>query len=402
MILPGAMLGVVGGGQLGRMFTLAARTMGYRVMVLDPDPRSPAGRLANEHLLADYQDSRALEHMGALCAAVTTEWENVPATTLEALGQHCPVRPGPQALAIARDRTQEKQCLQDLGLPTAPYAIIEHATDLAQALARIPPPYLLKTACLGYDGKGQARVTNLQEAETAFAAFGGTPCVLEQRVNLQQELSVVLARNGDGDMEVYPVGEKVHVNGILHTTLVPGRVAPPVAEHAIGMARALAEDLDYVGVLAVEFFFTREGELLVNEMAPRPHNSGHFSIDACVTSQFEQQVRTLCGLPLGSTRLLSPVAMVNLLGDLWQPNEPDWSRLLTSPEVKLTLYEKQEARAGRKMGHFNALAETPDAALELALKLFNELGPVNTNRMDAVVPEKAPSQARGEKFGDSK
>ncbi len=373
MILPGATLGVLGGGQLGRMFTVAARTMGYRVMVLDPDPKSPAGGIADEHLQADYQDPKALEHMGAQCAAVTTEWENVPAATLEALARHCPVRPGDEAVAIARDRIREKTFVRDLGLATAPFFPILQRDDLAAAVAALRLPALLKTATLGYDGKGQFTVTNLQEAQDGFEQMGSVPCVLEEKVALRQELSVVLARGADGEMEVYPVGENVHVNGILHTTLVPGRVAPAVAELAIGMARTLAEDLEYVGVLAVEFFFTEDGELLINEMAPRPHNSGHYTLDACVTSQFEQQVRALCGLPLGSPRLLSPVTMVNLLGDLWQTGEPDWSTLLACPEVKLHLYGKHQARKGRKMGHFNVLCEQPDASLDLARKLFTKL-----------------------------
>lgn len=373
MILPGAMLGVLGGGQLGRMFAVAARTLGYRVMVLDPDPCSPAGAMADEHLQADYQDPLALEHMGALCAAVTTEWESVPALTLEALIHHCPVRPGGDATAIARDRIREKTFVRDLGLATAPFFPILTRADLDSAVAGLRLPALLKTATLGYDGKGQVQVSRPEEAAGAFAQLGGVPCVLEEKVELHQELSVVLARGVDGEMEVYPVGENVHRNGILHTTLVPGRIPPAVAERAIGMARAMAEDLDYVGVLAVEFFLTRDGELLVNEMAPRPHNSGHYSLDACLSSQFEQQVRALCGLPLGSPHLLMPAVMVNLLGDLWGDGEPDWSRLLAHPQVKLHLYGKHQARPGRKMGHFIVLGEDVETSLTLALALHTEL-----------------------------
>ncbi len=373
MILPGAMLGVLGGGQLGRMFAVAARTLGYRVMVLDPDPNSPAGAMADEHLQADYQDPEALEHMGALCAAITTEWENVPARTLEALAHHCPVRPAGEATAVARDRIREKTFVRDLGLATAPFFPILASADLDSAVAGLRLPALLKTATLGYDGKGQAELSTREEAHAAFITLGAVPCVLEEKVALHQELSVVLVRGADGEVEVYPVGENVHRNGILHTTLVPGRVAPAMAERAIGMARAMAEDLDYVGVLAVEFFLTRDGELLVNEMAPRPHNSGHYSLDACASSQFEQQVRALCGLPLASTRLLSPAVMVNLLGDLWTRGEPDWSCLLAQPEVKLHLYGKRQARPGRKMGHFTLLGADADANLDLALSLYNEL-----------------------------
>lgn len=373
MILPGATLGVLGGGQLGRMFTLAARNLGYRVLVLDPDPDSPAGRVADLHLQADYEDPQVLARLGAECAAVTTEWENVPASTLEALAAHCPVRPGAEAVAVARDRIREKTFVRDLGLATAPFFPIHGEADLAEAVAGLRLPALLKTATLGYDGKGQVGVGNLEQAHAGFAQLGGRPCVLEEKVDLAQELSVVLARGSDGETAFYPVGENVHRNGILHTTRVPGQVAATVAEHALGMARRVAEALDYIGVLAVEFFFTRDGELLINEMAPRPHNSGHYTLDACVTSQFEQQVRALCGLPLGSTRLLSPVTMLNLLGDLWGDAQPDWAQVFRHPEARLHLYGKREARAGRKMGHINVLSENADAGFELAEALFTTL-----------------------------
>ncbi|MFP5505998.1 MAG: 5-(carboxyamino)imidazole ribonucleotide synthase [Gammaproteobacteria bacterium] len=373
MILPGATLGVLGGGQLGRMFTLAARNLGYRVLVLDPDPDSPAGSVADVHLQADYDDPQALARLGAECAAVTTEWENVPASTLELLAAHCPVRPGAESVAVARDRIREKTFVRDLGLATAPFFAILAEDDLAAAVAGLRLPALLKSATLGYDGKGQYSVDSLEQARAGFAQLGGRPCVLEEKVDLAQELSVVLARGGNGETEFYPVGENVHRNGILHTTRVPGRVSAAVAEHALGMARRVAEALDYVGVLAVEFFFTRDGELLINEMAPRPHNSGHYTLDACATSQFEQQVRALCGLPLGSTRLLSPVTMLNLLGDLWGDAQPDWAQVFRHPEARLHLYGKREARAGRKMGHINVLSENADASLELAEQLFATL-----------------------------
>lgn len=373
MILPGALLGVLGGGQLGRMFTLAARVLGYRVLVLDPDPDSPAGSVADIHLRAEYDDKDALARIGADCAAVTTEWENVPAATLEALAQHCPVRPSAAAVAVARDRIKEKTFVRDLGLATAPFFPIKREEDLAAAVAGLRLPALLKTATLGYDGKGQLPVDSLDHAIAAFAQLGERPCVLEEKVNLAQELSVVLARGADGETAVYPVGENVHRNGILHTTRVPGRIAPAVSELAIGMAQRVADALDYVGVLAVEFFFTAEGELLINEMAPRPHNSGHYTLDACATSQFEQQVRALCGLPLGSTRLLTPVTMLNLLGDVWGDTQPDWQQVFAHPEAKLHLYGKREARVGRKMGHINVLGENADAGFDLATELFAAL-----------------------------
>lgn len=373
MILPGATLGVLGGGQLGRMFALAARVMGYRVMALDPDPASPAGAVADIHLQADYLDAAALARMGAECAAVTIEWENVPAATLEALAAHCPVRPGATAVAIARDRIREKTFVRDLGLATAPFFPVHREAELAAAVAGLRLPALLKTATLGYDGKGQITVNGPDQARAAFVQLGERPCVLEEKVDLAQELSVVLARGSNGETAFYPLGENVHRDGILHTTRVPARVAPAVAELAIGMARRVAEALDYVGVLAVEFFFTTDGELLINEIAPRPHNSGHFSLDACATSQFEQQVRALCGLPLGSPRLLTPVAMLNLLGDLWRETQPVWQEVLAHPEAKLYLYGKREARPGRKMGHINVLGEDADANIELAERLFAAL-----------------------------
>jgi len=373
VILPGETIGVLGGGQLGRMFALAARNLGYRVMVLDPDPDSPAGAVADVHLQADYEDAQALARMGAECTAVTTEWENVPATTLEELATHCPVRPSAASVAVARDRIREKTFVRDLGLATAPFFAILSEDDLAEAVEGLRLPALLKTATMGYDGKGQVGVDNLDDARAGFAQLGGMPCVLEEKVALAQELSVVLARGANGETEFYPVGENVHRNGILHTTRIPGRVAAPVADLAIGMARRVAEALDYVGVLAVEFFFTTDGELLINEMAPRPHNSGHYTIDACATSQFEQQVRALCGLPLGSPRLLSPVCMLNLLGDLWGESQPDWTQILELSEAKLHLYGKREARVGRKMGHVNVLSENADSAAEIVEALFGVL-----------------------------
>ena len=377
VILPGATLGVLGGGQLGRMFTLAARVLGYRVMVLDPDPASPAGSVADIHLQADYQDTRALTRMGDECAAFTTEWENVPASTLDYLAAHGPVRPAATAVAVARDRIREKTFVRDLGLATAPFFPIHKEGELAAAVRDLRLPALLKTATLGYDGKGQAGVDSLEQAHAAFALLGERPCVLEEKVDLAQELSVVLARGTAGDIALYPIGENAHRNGILHTTRVPGRVAPAVAEHAVGMARRLAEALEYVGVMAVEFFLTRDGELLVNEIAPRPHNSGHYTLDACITSQFEQQVRTLCGLPLGDTRLLTPVTMLNLLGDLWTDNEPDWQPVFQHPQAKLHLYGKHTARPGRKMGHINVLDENADAGFELAENIFTTFSAVD-------------------------
>jgi 5-(carboxyamino)imidazole ribonucleotide synthase len=365
MILPGATLGVLGGGQLGRMFTLAAITMGYRVVVLDPDPHSPAGHIADQHIQAGYQDHAALQLLGDECMAVTTEFENVPADSMEYLAQFCHVRPNAEAVHIAQDRIREKSWLQELGLPTAPFAVIYEASDLDEAVTELTAPLLLKTASMGYDGKGQIQVANLDEARAAFSTLGEKPCVLEEMVELEHEISVILARDTGGHSEIYPAGENLHRNGILDTTIVPAAIADGMCVEAAGMATRLADAMNYCGVLAVEFFCTRDGNLLVNEIATRPHNSGHYTVDACATSQFEQQVRVMCGLPPGDVSLYSPVVMTNLLGDIWATGEPEWEVILRQPRACLHLYGKREARPGRKMGHFNCLGDSADAALEL-------------------------------------
>jgi 5-(carboxyamino)imidazole ribonucleotide synthase len=368
MIFPDAMLGMLGGGQLGRMFTLAAHSMGYRVAVLDPDPLSPAGAIADVHLKAAYQDREALQQLADTCAAVTTEFENVPADSLRWLASHCTVRPGGDAVAVAQDRSREKAFFTACGLAVAPYAVIESAADLAQPQAKLFPG-ILKRARFGYDGKGQARVGSVDEARKAFAAFGADTCVLEALVDLACEVSVVVARGADGTTRVFPVAENRHRNGILDVCIVPARITAELAARAEQAATQIAERLAYQGVLAVEFFVTQGGALLVNEIAPRPHNSGHYTIDACATSQYEQQARALCGLPLGDAKLLSPVVMVNLLGEAWQSGVPDWQRLFENPRAKLHLYGKHEARPGRKMGHFTVLGDSADAALADALSL---------------------------------
>lgn len=374
MILPPSTLGILGGGQLGRMFAIAARTMGFRVMVLDPDPESPAGALADTHLCADYRDRAALERMGRACAAVTTEFENVPADSLEFLAQFCPVRPGAAVVSIAQDRRLEKTFLQSNGFATAPFATVENHADLAVAFKNIGAPALLKTARMGYDGKGQVRVNSLAELESAFETLGAVPCVLEAWLPLQTEISVVVARGTDGQTAAFPAAENRHANGILDISIAPAQVTAELAGKALETATAIAASLDYCGVLAVEFFILGDGRLLINEIAPRPHNSGHYTLDACLTSQFEQQVRALAGLPLGAPDLLRPVAMVNLLGDLWREGqEPSWDVVLSQPRAKLHLYGKLGARPGRKMGHFNVLAESADAALQAALEMKTAL-----------------------------
>jgi len=366
MIFPDAMLGMLGGGQLGRMFTLAAHSMGYRVTVLDPDPLSPAGAIADVHLKAAYQDREALQQLADTCVAVTTEFENVPADSLRWLASHCTVRPGGDAVAVAQDRIREKAFFRACNLGVAPYAVIECDSDAAQAPADLFPG-ILKRARFGYDGKGQVRVANTGEARKAFHDMGAESCVLESRLALKCEISAVVARGADGVGRTFPISENRHRMGILDVSIVPARVAPELARRAEEWALRIADKLDYCGVLAVEFFVTLDGGLLVNEMAPRPHNSGHYTIDACVTSQFEQQVRTLCGLPLGDTRLLSPAVMVNLLGEAWHQGNPHWDRVLNLPDAKLHLYGKHEARGGRKMGHYTVLDHSAEAALQKAL-----------------------------------
>lgn len=364
-LLPGAMLGILGGGQLGRMFTLAARTMGYKVTVLDPDAASPAGQMADVHLQAVYTDVAALKQLGESCAAVTTEFENIPAQSLTELARHCRVAPGADAVAIAQDRSHEKSWLREHGFATAPFALINDESSLATALAEIGAPALLKIARCGYDGKGQVRVNAFDDARAAFRALDSQPCVLESLVRLDGEISVVLARTDAGECALFPVAENRHEHGILDVSIVPARVPEAFVHRACDMAQAIAGQLHYVGVMAVEFFISN-GELMVNEIAPRPHNSGHYTLDACVTDQFEQQVRALCGLPLGDPRLLSPVVMVNILGDRWHDSGPHWQTLLTHPAIKLHLYGKETARPGRKMGHFNVLDADVNAALRLA------------------------------------
>ncbi len=366
MILPGSTLGVLGGGQLGRMFTMRAREMGYRVVVLEPEPDSPAGVVADRHLRAAYDDPVALATLAAECAAVTVEFENVPAAALEHLAERVPVRPSAAAVAVAQDRIREKTFLRDHGFVTARFATIRGAEELEPAFAGVGRPALLKTSRLGYDGKGQATVGSAEELRAAFAAFGGAPCVLEQRLELERELSVVLVRGEDGTVVPFPASENSHRRGILDTTVVPARIEPGLAADAVRLAGEVATKLGYVGVLGVELFVACGGLLFINEIAPRPHNTGHYTLDACTVDQFEQQVRALCGLPLGAPALLSPVAMVNLLGDLWVGGPPRWDRALALPGVKLHLYGKAEPRPGRKMGHLNCLAATADEALQLA------------------------------------
>lgn len=367
MIPPGSTLGLVGGGQLGRMFTQAAQRMGYEIVVLDPDPESPAGHIAALHIQAAYTDEPALSEMGKSVRAITTEFENVPSTSLAFLRLFCPVRPGPEAVAITQDRITEKLFARQHGLLTAPFHPVMSDADLEPAFEGIGAPALLKTSRLGYDGKGQAPVDSLESLAAAFEQFGRQPAILERRLALDLEVSVVLSRTVDGRSVTFPVTENRHVDGILDISVAPARIPERLAERARQAAARLAAAMNYVGTMAVEFFVVGGDQLLVNELAPRPHNSGHYTIDACVTDQFEQQVRALVGLPLGDTTLHSPAAMVNLLGDLWHAGEPRWDRALSDPGVKLHLYGKKEPRPGRKMGHITALGVAPEDALAAAI-----------------------------------
>ena len=373
MILPGSTVGVLGGGQLGRMFILRARTMGYRVVVLDPDPQSPAGGVADRHLRADYVDRRALAELAAVCDAVTTEFENVPAHALEQLAGSCQVRPPVEAVRIAQDRIAEKSFLQRHGFPTPAFRPVRDRDELEEAIQSVARPAILKTSRLGYDGKGQAVIDTPGETMAAWERLGGVACVFEERLELEREVSVVLARGADGTVVTFPVGENRHRDGILETTVVPAGISEAVAEEARALAIGIAERMEYIGVLGVELFVARGGRLFVNEMAPRPHNSGHYTLDACSVDQFELQLRTLCELPLVQPRLLSPVAMINLLGDLWQSGSPRWDEALRRPGVRLHLYGKAEPRRGRKMGHLTCLAEDADRALALAVETRDAL-----------------------------
>ena len=372
-ILPGSTLGMLGGGQLGRMFVTAARTMGYDVIVLDPDPGSPAGGLASEHLARAYDDLEALDYLAQHCAVVTTEFENIPAETLAYLARSVAVHPSADALRIAQHRLQEKEFFRNQGLDTADFMAIESSADVDNA-SDFAFPAILKTATLGYDGKGQVVCNSHAELAVTFEQLGGKPCVLEQRIDLACEVSVVLGRSLDGEVSCFPIAENSHANGILDVTRVPASISPALADKVIDAASRIANGLDYCGVLAIEFFISSDNQVLVNEMAPRPHNSGHYTLDACVTSQFEQQLRMVCGLPAGSCRLHGPVAMLNLLGDLWpQDGIPAWEDILELGQAKLHLYGKSEARPGRKMGHINCLGATPEDAIALLERVRSRL-----------------------------
>ena len=379
-VLPGATLGVLGGGQLGRMWAHEAQRMGYETVVLDPDAHSPAGWVSHHHIQKDYLDPVALQQLAEQCAAITTEFENVPADALARLSPKA--SPAANAVAVAQDRAREKAHFVACGVPVAPHAVIETPEQLAQVRDDLLPG-ILKTARMGYDGKGQVRVRHRAELADAWDALQRTPCVLEKMLPLAAECSVIVARGRDGAMVHLPVQRNLHRDGILAVTEVSaGNISPVLASQAVQAAQAVAEGLDYVGVLCVEFFILNDehtGELVVNEIAPRPHNSGHYSQDACDVSQFELQVRCMADLPLTQPRQHSAAIMLNLLGDLWfmqgaQAVEPAWSQVLALPGAHLHLYGKAQARAGRKMGHLNITAATPEQARSTALQAAHILG----------------------------
>lgn len=361
-VSPGAALGVLGSGQLGRMFALAARRLGYRVHTFSPENDSPAGQVADLEVKAPYEDLDAVRRFARGVAVVTFEFENVPLATAEAAAAVAPVRPRPSVLATAQHRLREKAFLAGAGLPVPAFVAVRSRADLRAGLARVGTPAVLKQAASGYDGKGQARIATAGDADAAWSAVGGKESILEAFVSFERELSVVAVRGDDGAFAAYPVIENVHARHVLDVSVAPAPVPARVAAEAERIARTVALSLDVVGVLCVELFSTADGRLLVNELAPRPHNSGHLTVDAAVASQFEQQVRAICGLPLGAATLARPAAMANLLGDLWEGGEPDWTAALALPEVALHLYGKAEVLSGRKMGHLTALGPTAEEA----------------------------------------
>ncbi len=372
--VPGTVIGMLGGGQLGRYALMSARSMGYGTIVLDPDPAAPAGAVADRHLVAAFDDRAALTEMASSCAVVTTEFENPSAEALAFLAEHVPVRPSPSAIAIAQDRIAEKRFLAANGFPVGPFAVID--TQVGDEVEHLLPG-IVKTARLGYDGRGQMAVTSVDEVRTAVSTLGGVACVLERRLDLVTEISVLLARGADGSVVFWPVGENRHVDGVLDLTVVPASVPDDLVAAAEDIAGRIAMCLDYVGVLAVEFFVVDGDtgrELKVNELAPRPHNSGHWTLDASITDQFTQQIRAVTGAALASTTMTVPaVAMANLLGDIWQGGEPNWECVLVDGDARLHLYGKAEARPGRKMGHLCVVGSTVAEVAERALRLREAL-----------------------------
>jgi 5-(carboxyamino)imidazole ribonucleotide synthase len=371
-IAPGATIGVLGGGQLGRMFGIAARRLGYRVHTYEASPDSPAGQISDREFTGSYSDEAAIAEFVNSVDVITFEFENIPAAVIDRIATKKPIRPRSQILHICQNREREKNFLKEKGYPLAAFRVISNRDELKVALEEIGCPAVLKTADFGYDGKGQRKVDTPGDAD--FTSFLGGKVVLEQWIDFECEISVIAARGLDGSLCTFPVAENVHSKHILAYSIIPARVPDEIQREASEIARSIATDLEVVGLIAVEFFLARDGKLLVNELAPRPHNSGHYTFDACITSQFEQQLRAVCGYPFGSPELLVPTVMVNLLGDLWRDGKPpDWSAILAQPRAKLHLYGKLEGRSGRKMGHYCVLGPTLSEALEVASKIKSEI-----------------------------
>lgn len=367
-ILPGSTIGVLGGGQLGRMFAMAARRLGYRVHTLSPDTDTPTGQISDLEVAAAYDDLDAVRRFAARVDVVTFEFENVSAAAASAAEAHALVRPNGRSLHVAQHRIREKSFLAECGLPVAPFAAVRSLAELETAVRTVGCPSVLKTAAFGYDGKGQVSIGAPADAPAAWEAIGRQDAVLEAFVHLDREISVIGARGVHGEWSWFGPIENAHSRHILDVSVAPAAVSEATARQAVEITHDVMEALEYIGILCIEFFVAREGRLMVNEIAPRPHNSGHLTFDACRTSQFEQQLRAICGLPLGAPDLLQPAAMANLLGDLWQRGEPNWTRALAFPSVKLHLYGKSDARPGRKMGHLTALAPTAAEARALVLR----------------------------------
>ena len=363
-VLPGSTIGILGSGQLGRMIAIAARRMGYRVHTLSPESDSPTGHVADREVVAAYDDVEAVKRFAADVDVITLEFENISAACVDAASSIAPVRPRGSVLHTTQNRLREKTFLADHGFPVAPFSHVKSRDELAKAVEEIGTPAVLKTAGFGYDGKGQVRIASADGVDRAWTSMAGQEAVLEAFIDFDLELSVVAARGLTGDFAHYGTVENKHTNHILDVTTAPADVSGAVNVTAINLTRKVFKALDVIGVACVEYFLDRDENLIINEIAPRVHNSGHFTFDACVTSQFEQQVRAVCVLPLGSTEQPRPAAMANLLGDLWENGEPDWSAALAIPEIKLHLYGKQEARPGRKMGHLTAMADTREQAVE--------------------------------------
>ncbi len=374
VIGPGAALGVLGGGQLGRMFAIAARRMGYRVHTFSPEEDTPTGQVSDVEVVADYEDLDALRAFARHVGVVTFEFENVPIDAIEAIEELAPVRPCGAALHTAQQRAREKQFLADRGFPTAPFGRAASLDELWDAVTRVGTPAVIKTAAFGYDGKGQHKVTTPADVEHIWTAIGHQEAVVEKFISLQTEVTVIGARGVDGEVALYQPFENRHRDHIIDVTTTPAAISPALASRAVEITRAILEELQYVGVLCVEFFIDTEGGLLINELAPRPHNSGHLTFDAAVTSQFEQQVRAICGLPLGSTKLLATAAaMANLLGELWEHGDPNWAAASRFADMKLHLYGKTQPRRGRKMGHMTAMGRSVDEALDRVISARDAL-----------------------------